>query len=533
MMERLGFPVRSCGRVVSRTVLGFLLLATPASGQVQHVYFPLITGGGGSVQSVGVDGTGYAILECATPANARGIDVDDVAGKMYWSSASIINRADLDGTNKEVLITGVGTVYTGVALDVAAGKLYWLDAGTVDTLNRANLDGTGAEVLALAGLNPNGLALDTVNGRVYWTSKQSQVCSVEMSDGSDLQCFGINSPSGGVTSARDIAVDTVNAKLYWTSPYIDVLMRSNLDGSNQEDVISGGPHYHGVDVDPAAGKVYWTDRNIGTVERANLDGTGQEILVSGLPTVGVAQWGPQYCALGPAPGPVLPTFDPPTPCDQFLTVLEGVPLSFDVATSDPAPGGLVTLSVSGLPVGATMTPPLPDQGNPTSSTFQWTPAPGTEGTYVVTYTTTDGCNALSCTVTIDVVGDCAPGPGAWTDEGFALAGVFGDPLLVGCGLLADGSSNAIDLTNAAPSTLAGLLISLSSTPMPFKGGTLKPLPFLALVILVTDGTGAISLPFLMPPGFPLGTELWAQWVIVDGSATWGFALSNAIKGLTP
>lgn len=31
------------------------------------------------------------------------------------------------------------------------------------------------------------------------------------------------------------------------------------------------------------------------------------------------------------------------------------------------------------------------------------------------------------------------GPGAWSDEGYALAGVSGDPLLVGSGSLASGS----------------------------------------------------------------------------------------------
>ncbi|RKY18287.1 MAG: hypothetical protein DRQ55_13735 [Planctomycetota bacterium] len=122
---------------------------------------------------------------------------------------------------------------------------------------------------------------------------------------------------------------------------------------------------------------------------------------------------------------------------------------------------------------------------------------------------------------------------AWTDQGAALAGVTGDPLLVGSGPLIDGSNNAADLSNAAPSAIAGLFLGLSSTPIPFKGGTLKPFPFFDPVILNTSVSGTISSSFVMPAGVPTGTELWVQWAIQDAAAIKGVALSNAILGLTP
>jgi hypothetical protein len=124
-------------------------------------------------------------------------------------------------------------------------------------------------------------------------------------------------------------------------------------------------------------------------------------------------------------------------------------------------------------------------------------------------------------------------PNPWADQGCALAGVSGDPVLVGSGPLADGSDNAADLSNAAPSATAGLFLGLSSTPIPFKGGTLKPFPFFDPVILNTSAGGAISIPFVMPTGVPAGTEIWAQWAIQDAAAVHGVALSNAVRGLTP
>jgi hypothetical protein len=126
-------------------------------------------------------------------------------------------------------------------------------------------------------------------------------------------------------------------------------------------------------------------------------------------------------------------------------------------------------------------------------------------------------------------------PNAWTDEGCALAGVSGEPALAGTGTLADGSSNSVDLTNAAPSATAGLFLALGPiTPAAFKGGTLKPIPFLIdPVILNTSPAGEIPIPFVMPSGIPPGTELWIQWAIQDAAAVKGVALSNAILGVTP
>jgi hypothetical protein len=124
-------------------------------------------------------------------------------------------------------------------------------------------------------------------------------------------------------------------------------------------------------------------------------------------------------------------------------------------------------------------------------------------------------------------------PSAWTDEGSALAGVAGDPRLAGSGTLAAGSDNAVDLSNAAPSATAGLFLALASTPVPFKGGTLVPVPFFEPVIVTTSGTGSLPLPFVMPVGVPAGTELWVQWAIQDAAAVKGVSLSNAVLGLTP
>lgn len=126
-----------------------------------------------------------------------------------------------------------------------------------------------------------------------------------------------------------------------------------------------------------------------------------------------------------------------------------------------------------------------------------------------------------------------PAVPAWSDEGFALAGVSGNPQLAGFGTLVNGTPNTLSLTNAAPSAVAGLFVAASSNPVPFKGGMLAPVPFLPPVFASTSPTGTLLFGFTTPGGLPSGGEIWMQWGIVDAAAVQGVALSNAVKGLVP
>jgi hypothetical protein len=121
----------------------------------------------------------------------------------------------------------------------------------------------------------------------------------------------------------------------------------------------------------------------------------------------------------------------------------------------------------------------------------------------------------------------------WTNLGDALAGVSGDPLLAGTGTLVGGSPGSIDLTNANPSALTILFVSLAYNPTPFKGGLLAPVPALFKISLATNAVGGIPLPFIWPLGVPSGTNLYFQYAIQDVAAPVGVSLSNVLKATTP
>ncbi len=122
---------------------------------------------------------------------------------------------------------------------------------------------------------------------------------------------------------------------------------------------------------------------------------------------------------------------------------------------------------------------------------------------------------------------------AWSDFAPGLAGSGGIPSLAGAGTLVRGTSASLALTAANPSSPALLFVSLSSAPVPFKGGSLAAFPVALTLGLGTDASGAIALPFTWPSAVPPLTTLFFQCAVKDAAGPQGASLSNALKAVTP
>jgi len=95
---------------------------------------------------------------------------------------------------------------------------------------------------------------------------------------------------------------------------------------------------------------------------------------------------------------------PPGPqCGSVIGASVGVPVVFTVQASDVNLGDIVTLTVAGLPAGATLVPPLPAMGNPVTTVFNWIPNINQQGNHVIVFTATDrGGLRTQCRLTIAV-----------------------------------------------------------------------------------------------------------------------------------
>jgi len=112
-----------------------------------------------------------------------------------------------------------------------------------------------------------------------------------------------------------------------------------------------------------------------------------------------------------------------------------------------------------------------------------------------------------------------------TDLGF---GGPGSMVLSMCGddLTQAGSTSTLQLSGAVANQTMYLPLSLSSTPVPFKGGTLVPFPTLLLVVLATDGSGGFSAPVFGGAGPSVHVFMQA---LVKNGAVW--ELSNGLDVL--
>ena len=215
--------------------------------------------------------------------NATSVVVDIVGDKVYWAEQTgnnrgRIRRANLNGTNVE-LIRELTSVPQGLALDTTNGKLYLTNSqGRVQQMN---LDGSGFQPNLIVNLNaPQGIAVDTAGGKVYWTEQTSDRSGrIRRADlnGSNVQLVQ------ELTSVpQGLALDTTNGKLYLTNSWGKV-QQMNLDGSGfQPNLIVNLNAPQGIAVDVAGDKIYWTEE--GKIRRANLDGSNRQDVATGLGT---------------------------------------------------------------------------------------------------------------------------------------------------------------------------------------------------------------------------------------------------------
>ncbi len=119
----------------------------------------------------------------------------------------------------------------------------------------------------------------------------------------------------------------------------------------------------------------------------------------------------------------------------------------------------------------------------------------------------------------------------WVDLGQAKPGTAGEPRLAGTGPLTTGSPLVLTLADAAPHADVTLVAGAAILAAPFKGGVLVPRPDLLVAGLVTDGAGALSLPFVWPPGIAADTRFVLQAWVQDLGATFGLAASNGLLAI--
>jgi hypothetical protein len=184
---------------------------------------------------------------------ALDIEVDETNGFLFWTTNNAIHRADLSGANHQ-LVASFGTTSEGLALDPVNGKIYFgteADGAGNDLVEVINYDGTGRATLrqlpVAAGVHDVDIDLDA--GRIYWSQTDARIPVADRSIyGANADGTGpidlIFHPAGG--AGTGIHFDPVDDKLYalgYTNGTDDLaIYRFNPDGTSAESLVSNtGP----------------------------------------------------------------------------------------------------------------------------------------------------------------------------------------------------------------------------------------------------------------------------------------------------
>ena len=212
------------------------------------------------------------------------------SGHLFWGlpSSAKIARAGIDGSDVDLgFVQNVPGLNTPCSTVVNPTHLFWANSGVPFGVGRANLNGTGAVPNYLAV--PPAPPADTVCGvavsstSVYWTeSNNSGTISMRNINGTGT----VTTISGAAALGRNacgLAVDEANNDLYWTNRgpagTTSNIGRIDLNFSNPDlDYKPLAPTADPCDVDVSATKLYWTELGTDRIMRSDINGANEELV---------------------------------------------------------------------------------------------------------------------------------------------------------------------------------------------------------------------------------------------------------------
>jgi hypothetical protein len=230
------------------------------------------------------DNLGGNLSDVVLGSGARQIALDLQNSKMYWGGGFIggdsgIFSANLDGSDVRLFLESADAY--GVALDVTAGRIYWAGPQQRKIQSARLSDGGDIRDVVVGLTQPRDLALDLVHGMVYWAEGGDRgVDAVRRASlsGGPIQDLvrGWNNPAIG--QPNGIALDVLNDRLYYSDLDYGRIFRASLDGSNRSVLVSGLGGPMGLFIDRSW--LYWVDDKI---QRSRLDGTMiEDVVTTGL-----------------------------------------------------------------------------------------------------------------------------------------------------------------------------------------------------------------------------------------------------------
>lgn len=213
--------------------------------------------------------TGVPFKPVVNLTNVVGLDFDYADNKLFftqirpWSKIAW-TKADNPMSTDINLIIGKGINPEGVAYDWTQNKIYWTDSSN-NSIYAMNLDGTDLVMISRVE-RPRAIILDPCNGTLYYTDwgrfgTSGKIFRTTMAGSLKRAIIDkdLSQPSG-------LAIDYEDRMLYWTDAVREKIERSTLDGKGREVLITATIYPFAITV--FRNYIYWTDLQLRGVYRA-------------------------------------------------------------------------------------------------------------------------------------------------------------------------------------------------------------------------------------------------------------------------
>ncbi|OQR70687.1 vitellogenin receptor-like [Tropilaelaps mercedesae] len=213
-------------------------------------------------------GTGYCRAQGESP-------------KLLFANRHDVRVVDLISNEYREVISGARSA---VAVDYIfqTGTVLWADS-TLGQISRAKMFNNISTVIIgrkdlHADNNIEGIAVDWIHNKVYWTDTMRDSISVaELLDGSHAKTLF----SSHLQEPRAIVVEPLTGWLFWADWGVSRIEKAGMDGTHRSTLVDTDIEWpNGLAIDRHDNKLYWIDAKLHLISRCDLNGGDRKTVLA-------------------------------------------------------------------------------------------------------------------------------------------------------------------------------------------------------------------------------------------------------------